>query len=271
MTRLVSLIVVTAFLTGCGQRPSRDYSTAESLSNSGEEIADDSSELLSAPVETVGAETVGEPPEDADGSVAKMTDSSGADQAGSGDTGQPDVGLSNAETQADVEMAQGNRKPETTADGDKPVELKASVIEYPVSYHEIPKWVAEGPQGAVRVSFDDLDLLKLMNLEPVPIDVEANLPTRITMLDGRRIRVRGFMMPPFATTGLGGFVLARDNELCCFGREPKVYDLIPVKLKDGQTTDYIQMRPFDVVGVLHIIPDIEAMELYYIDDAVVIQ
>ncbi len=127
--------------------------------------------------------------------------------------------------------------------------------------------------GALRVSFDDLDLLKVLNMEPVTPNAPELLPDWMKSLNGKRIRIRGFMYPPFEETGLRRFVLARDNQICCFGRNPKVYDLIIVDMRDGVTTDYIPNRPFDVVGVFHIDPtgDAHALDqLYKIEDAVVV-
>ncbi|MFG0333192.1 MAG: hypothetical protein ACF8TS_07510 [Maioricimonas sp. JB049] len=131
----------------------------------------------------------------------------------------------------------------------------------------------EGPEGALRVSFDDLDLLKILNMEPVTADAPNLLPDWMRGLDGKRIRLRGFMYPPPLETDLPGFVLARDNQICCFGRNPKPYDILPVQMRSGETTDYIQGRPFDVVGVFHLRPDIDdgdVYQLYEIDDAIVI-
>lgn len=131
----------------------------------------------------------------------------------------------------------------------------------------------EGRDGTLRVTYDDLDLLKVMNAEPVPVDIADRLPSWLKELDGRRIRIRGFMYPPTLEEGIRGFVLARDNQICCFGRSPKPYDLINILMRDGVTTHYIQNRPFDVVGVFHIVPaasDGTIYELYELDDALVI-
>lgn len=130
----------------------------------------------------------------------------------------------------------------------------------------------EGPEEALRVSYDDIDLLKVMNLDPVPPDAPERLPAWLKALDGKRIRIRGFMYPPFQDTDIRGFVLARDNQICCFGRTPKEYDLIEVFLRKGVTTYYIQNRPFDVVGVFRIKSDIEKYTaMYEMEDAIVIE
>ena len=131
----------------------------------------------------------------------------------------------------------------------------------------------EGPEGAVRVSYDDIDLLKVLNMEPVPVDAVDHFPKWLKDLDGKRLRIRGFMFPPFQETDIPAFVLARDNQICCFGRDPKRYDVIDVVMREGVTTNYIQNRPFDVVGVFHIAPESsegELYQLYVIDDAIVI-
>jgi len=127
--------------------------------------------------------------------------------------------------------------------------------------------------GTLRVSYDDIDLLKILNMEPVPTDATDYFPDWLEELEGERIRIRGFMYPAFQQTGLRAFVLARDNEICCFGRNPKVYDLINVAMRKGTTTDYLPNRPFDVEGTFHIRPETEdgtLLQLYEIRDAEVI-
>lgn len=131
----------------------------------------------------------------------------------------------------------------------------------------------EGPEGAIRVSFDDVDLLKVLNVDPVPVDIEKDLPSWLSGLHGKTVRIRGWMFPPDFESGLKGFLFVRDNEICCFGRKPLVYDKFPVKMRPGVTTHYISGRPFDVVGRMVVKSRIEAGELfwlYLIEDAVVI-
>jgi hypothetical protein len=136
------------------------------------------------------------------------------------------------------------------------------------------KFKSEGPEGAWRVSYDDIDLLKVLNMDPVPPDAATKMPTWLKGLEGKRIRIRGFMYPTFSQTGIHAFGLARDNQICCFGRNPKIYDVFDVQLRDGVTTDYLPNRPFDVVGVFHIRPEAEEGKLFHLydmDDATVIK
>jgi hypothetical protein len=127
---------------------------------------------------------------------------------------------------------------------------------------------------ALRVSYDDLDLLKVLNLEPVTDNAVELMPAWLKELDGKRIRIRGFMYPTFEAEGIETFALARDNQICCFGRDPKVYDLVQVDMRSGKTTVYIPpTRSFDVVGKFKIEMISEGGKpygLYHIEEAEII-
>jgi hypothetical protein len=73
----------------------------------------------------------------------------------------------------------------------------------------------------------------------------------IEKLDGNRIRIRGYILPPFQQTGLTRFVLVRDNMACCFGPGAAIYDSMIVELKPGLTTDYT-VAPVAVEGTFNI-------------------
>ncbi len=130
----------------------------------------------------------------------------------------------------------------------------------------------EGPDGALRVSFDDVDLLKVLNADPVPLDVEQHLPAWLSGLHGKTVRIRGWMFPPPVEKGLPAFMFVRDNKDCCFGRKVLIYDKIGIRMRSGETTDYIEGHPFDVEGRMVIktrLQDGELFLLYVIEDAVV--
>ena len=160
-------------------------------------------------------------------------------------------------------------KPTESASTEKPAADQQTTVADPEATRTFS---VEGPEHAIRISFDDFDLLKVMNLDPVPLDAVGKLPKWLKALDGKRVRVRGFMYPPFQDTGIRGFVLARDNQICCFGRTPKEYDLIDTFLRKDVTTNYIQNRPFDVVGIFRIKSEIEKFTaMYELEDAIVIE
>ncbi len=123
---------------------------------------------------------------------------------------------------------------------------------------------------AVRVSYDDIDLIKILNMDPVPVNAVDYFPDWLQQLDGQRIRIKGYMYPTFKSEGLKGFVLTRDTGECCFGPNAFVYFLIKVRLAEGQKTDYIHNKPFDVEGVFRIDPEADdsgLFQLYRIEDA----
>ena len=124
--------------------------------------------------------------------------------------------------------------------------------------------------NALRVTYDDIDLLQILNMDPVTTDATDHFPDWLRALDGKEIAIRGFMYPTFSESGIERFMLARDNDICCFVRQPKLYDVIRVSLKSGTATDYIEGYPFDVIGTFAIRPavdDGDIYELFHIDDA----
>ncbi len=128
--------------------------------------------------------------------------------------------------------------------------------------------------GRLRLTYDDLDLLKILNMAPVPLNAVDYFPAWLNALDGQPVRIRGYMFPTLRQTGITVFQLARDNQVCCFGPQGQVYDLIGVELAPGETTHYRPARPFDVEGIFHIDPfgegdDLE--EIYRITSARILQ
>ena len=51
------------------------------------------------------------------------------------------------------------------------------------------------------MSYDDIDLLKVLNMDPVPANAATKMPAWLKGLDGRRIRIRGFMYPTVSADG----------------------------------------------------------------------
>lgn len=127
--------------------------------------------------------------------------------------------------------------------------------------------------GELRVSFDDLDLLKVLDAEPVPVDVADHFPSWLRDLHGQTILLKGWMVPPPRENELPAFIFVRDSKDCCFGPNVKIYDQIGVKMKPGTTADHIQGRPFDVAGrfvIKPIVRDGKLKLLYLIEDASVL-
>lgn len=137
----------------------------------------------------------------------------------------------------------------------------------------IPQQTFVKEKGAWRVSFDDIDLLKVLNMEPVPVDAANHFPEWLRNLNGQRVRIRGYMYPTYQDSGIENFLMVRDTGICCFGRLPKLYDQIFVSLAPGKTTNYLNLRPFDVVGIFRIEMEVAKgvpLTLYWLDEAEVI-
>ncbi len=101
----------------------------------------------------------------------------------------------------------------------------------------------------VDITFDDLkfDIEKGGDFEP------SMLTDKIKDLDGRRVRIRGFMLSSFQNHGLKNFVLLQ-NVNCPFGGpEAYVYHNIIVDLLNDQTVSY-SLKPITVEGTLSIRP-----------------
>jgi hypothetical protein len=133
----------------------------------------------------------------------------------------------------------------------------------------------EGPDGAERVTFDDLDLLKIIQMDNVTPDCIEKMPEWLRGLSGKKVRVRGFMKPSTQLEKIPQFLFVRSTDLCCFGPKGKVYHMIAVSLKPGTTTSYIELKPFDVVGMFRIekiqLDDGTIFLLYHIEDGTIIR
>lgn len=173
------------------------------------------------------------------------------------DTAKPDV----TPDQPDATAAAGTPTETTQPTPDDPARPRTFAV--------------EGPDGALRVNFDDLDLLKVLDMDPVTPDCVEKMPDWLKDLSGKKVRIRGFMKPGLLSENIPQFVLVRDQGLCCFGPKGKIYHLISTTLKKGTTTEYIELRPFDVLGTFRIgllqLDDGTIFQLYYLDDAVIIQ
>ncbi|MES2790951.1 MAG: DUF3299 domain-containing protein [Planctomycetota bacterium] len=164
------------------------------------------------------------------------------------------------------------KKDEAASKSDKPPLGTITVL--------VPKkeFKTEGPNKSARVSFDDIDVEKVLNTKKLSLDLPKQMPEWLKKLDGQRIRLRGYMHPQsaFQEDGLKRFVLCRDTSFCCFGPNPTIYYLVEVTMKSGVSTSYIENKAFDVEGVFHIKPEVldgtdEVDRFYYLDDAQVIK
>jgi len=104
----------------------------------------------------------------------------------------------------------------------------------------LPEPVAEarplGLEDHEDLTFDKLASYKYEVHERVegmqPVD---QFPVSIKALDGRKIAIRGFMLP-YRNDGesVTEFILLRNQGLCCFGTVPRMNEWIHVKMAPGK-------------------------------------
>lgn len=123
--------------------------------------------------------------------------------------------------------------------------------------------IASRNQGIRDVSFDTVKL-DMKKGDPFK---RSLINPAIEKLDGARIRIRGYILPPFQQTGLTRFVLVRDNMACCFGPGAMIFDSMIIELKPGLTTDYV-VSPVAVEGTfsIHVVegPSGKPISIYHV-------
>jgi len=108
-------------------------------------------------------------------------------------------------------------------------------------------YATEVPEGYERMSFSWLSKQGMVVEEgqnPRPTD-------DVAQFDGKKIYIKGYMYPVRQEHGLTEFVLCKDNGDCCFGGQPKLTDMITVKMNSGLSVDLLQNQLVGVGGVFH--------------------
>jgi hypothetical protein len=147
----------------------------------------------------------------------------------------------------DVEAARTNDKP-AAGEKESGAEKKGNAaISVKVDKPAVDKAKAALP--ARNISFDTIKF----PMEKQELFKPSMITPQIKALDGRRVKIRGFMLPSFINQGLERFILVRDNQECCFGPGAALFDAIHVDLADGVTAEY-SYPPIAVEGVFHIDP-----------------
>ncbi len=113
--------------------------------------------------------------------------------------------------------------------------------------------------------------------DPVPIDVDflgawefdetrdPVFPPAILALDGRKVLIRGFMLPSVDFRDIREFHLVRSLWGCCFGAPPRLNEIVRVQLEEGVDYTYDGL---ELVGTLEVVYETEdgiAEDLYRLD------
>jgi len=115
----------------------------------------------------------------------------------------------------------------------------------------------ERPPGLA--DHEDLTFDKLASYQYEVQDVKEGaalpeqIPASVKALDGRKIAIRGFMIP-YRNDGdqVSEFILLRNQGLCCFGIVPRMNEWIHVRMAPGEFAPYATDVPLTVFGELEI-------------------
>ncbi len=123
----------------------------------------------------------------------------------------------------------------------------------------------DAPTGSVKeITFDDIKL-DLKKGDPYDSSI---LTDKVKSLDGKSIRIRGYILPSFQQTGIKQFILVRDNMECCFGPGALLHDCIVVEMLPPESATFT-VRPVSVEGNFSIRelkgPDGNYLAIYHLD------
>jgi hypothetical protein len=129
---------------------------------------------------------------------------------------------------------------------------------------DMPARKSPAPTGTQNITFDTLKFA----IEKNDDYQRSKLTPEIEALDGRDVKLRGYILPSFQQSGITQFVLVRDNMQCCFGPGAALYDCVVVDMKPGKTTDFT-VRPVAVEGKFELRdfkgPDGKFLAIYHLD------
>jgi hypothetical protein len=128
-------------------------------------------------------------------------------------------------------------------------------------------WAAPGSAQAAEVKEVTFDTVKLEMKKEDPYDA-SRLTDKVKQLDGKPIRIRGYILPSFQQSGIKQFVLVRDNMECCFGPGALLHDCILVDMIAPATATFT-VRPVSVEGNFSVRPllgpDGKHLVIYHLD------
>ncbi|MBO46101.1 MAG: hypothetical protein CMJ96_04305 [Planctomycetes bacterium] len=126
----------------------------------------------------------------------------------------------------------------------------------------LPRQHVGDDEDPVPVDFDFLGAWEFSE------DLEDPFPIFIHELQGKRIRLRGFMMPDLDFENITRFHLIRSLWGCCFGAPPRVNELLSVNVRGGEGLDYTY-NTIEVTGTFRaefLMEDGIIEDIYFLDD-----
>jgi hypothetical protein len=112
--------------------------------------------------------------------------------------------------------------------------------------------------GIINAGFDTLASFPFTvpdmtaKTHPTVAEAEKQIPASIKNLDGKTVRVRGFMMPVKELQGkTTEFLITRSQPSCCFSGATEINEFVTVKVP-GKGFDTMMDDPITVEGKLHV-------------------
>ncbi len=102
----------------------------------------------------------------------------------------------------------------------------------------------ECPEGYERVNFPRQIASKMFNMSPTGM---RTIPEEVEPFLDRPVFLKGYMYKTKSTANLRDFVILKDSGECCFGGDPKAYDMIQVTLNED--LDAVNFPAFSMVAV----------------------
>lgn len=99
---------------------------------------------------------------------------------------------------------------------------------------QVYMYKTEVPEGYERLSFT-----KDISEKEVQTENGAVKPhPEVASLEGKKVFLKGYIYQTGQLKDIGAFLLVKDNQDCCFGGKPKLWDRLGVVMQDGKTIDY---------------------------------
>jgi hypothetical protein len=108
-------------------------------------------------------------------------------------------------------------------------------------------YATEVPADHVRITYDLFKpTIEEMQKGEFP-------PPAAKDLDGQKVFLKGYMFPGAKSSSVKEFTLCRDSGECCFGGQPKPWDMVRVVMKSPDRAEFMTWQR-KVSGVLRVLP-----------------
>jgi hypothetical protein len=107
------------------------------------------------------------------------------------------------------------------------------------------EYATEVPAGYERLTFAEL--------QPDPASPEQLIPPEASAFDGKKVFMKGFVLPGRQTSGITEFLLVWNSGDCCFGGNPPLTHMVAVTLLEPLRMTY-STKQRKVAGTFHVDP-----------------